>query len=189
MSGSITAHSGLFWNNTTTPQQGVDINGAVVAATAAALATTASASAAAASATSASNSAASAASAVSSALFASPTLYSPTIAGQAVFNGAGGGSDPDGGVLRAIKIFGGGIAVLGGVKSDLVTTPTLQLVSTTGPTIAAGAVPPVVNTFDGVTGHAAGTPAAGSKFVNTAGAAGARLFDFFGGAWLARAVP
>ena len=87
MSGSITAHSGLFWNNPPTVQQSADIAGSIVVATASALATAASASAAASSAASANiSAAASAASAaggvaanVAAALAASPVLTSPSM--------------------------------------------------------------------------------------------------------------
>lgn len=66
---------------------------------------------------------------------------------------------------------------------------TIQFGSSSGPTEAVGNAVPLATTIDGVTGHAAGTPASGSKFTNPTGAAGARRYDFFGGAWLPRATP
>jgi hypothetical protein len=68
-------------------------------------------------------------------------------------------------------------------------TRTLRIGSSTGPTIATGVVAPLTTTFDGVTGHAAGTPVAGSQYINSAGAAGARVYWYFGGAWTAQATP
>ena len=38
-------------------------------------------------------------------------------------------------------------------------------------------------------GTVTGTPVAGSQYINSAGAAGARVYWYFGGAWVAQATP
>lgn len=73
--------------------------------------------------------------------------------------------------------------------SGAVTTQTLRLASTTGPTFATGVVAPVGTTYNGVTGAIAGTPVAGSAYINSAGASGARVYYYFGSAWVAQATP
>ena len=74
------------------------------------------------------------------------------------------------------------------VSATLTEAPTLQFGSSSGPTIATGTVVPLATTTDGVTGHTAGTPAAGSKYVNSTGAAGARVYWYFSG-WVAQTSP
>ncbi len=45
-------------------------------------------------------------------------LASPVFSGTGSFMGNGNGSDPDPFVFRAVKVYGGGLAVLGGLKAD-----------------------------------------------------------------------
>ena len=78
---------------------------------------------------------------------------------------------------------GGPVTAASASISGTATAATLQFNGASGPTIATGTVVPLATTTDGVTGHAAGTPAAGSEYVNSTGAAGARVYRYFG-AWV-----
>lgn len=66
---------------------------------------------------------------------------------------------------------------------------TVQLSSTSGPTIASGTGAPSGSTYNGVTGATAGTPATMSVYYRTDGAAGSRVYYYVSGAWAATATP
>ena len=61
--------------------------------------------------------------------------------------------------------------------------------SNTGPTIAYGTGTPATNHVTGVSTSASGTPVTGSMYINTSGTAGARVYFYFGGSWVAQTTP
>lgn len=61
--------------------------------------------------------------------------------------------------------------------------------SNTSPTIAYGTGTPATNHVTGVSTSATGTPIIGSMYINTSGTAGARVYFYFGGSWVAQTTP
>lgn len=61
--------------------------------------------------------------------------------------------------------------------------------TTLEPTIAAGPGAPKTNTINGANNASAGTPVVGSEYINTTGTAGARIYWYYSGAWVAQSTP
>jgi len=58
-----------------------------------------------------------------------------------------------------------------------------------GPTTAYGTGVPSASKKTGAASSAAGTPVTGSLYIRQDGTAGARIYWFFGGSWVAQTTP
>ena len=76
-----------------------------------------------------------------------------------------------------------------GVKAITTSAPIYTNAGLATPTIAAGPGVPKTNTINGANNAPAGTPTTGSQFIRTDGTAGARVYWYYSGAWVAATSP
>lgn len=75
------------------------------------------------------------------------------------------------------------------LKAVIQTGTNITIGGTGSPTIAEGTGVPSGSTKTGITGSAAGTPVIGSQYIRTDGTAGARIYWYYGGSWVAQTSP
>ena len=75
------------------------------------------------------------------------------------------------------------------VKASIGGTSTVLAYGVAAPTIVAGIGAPKTTTINGANGASTGTPVAGSKYIRTDGTAGARIYWYYGGSWVAQTSP
>ena len=74
-------------------------------------------------------------------------------------------------------------------KASVAPTLAATIGDTAGPTVAYGSGVPSATKKTGAASSPNGTPVVGSMYVNQSGAAGARVYWFFGGSWVAQSTP
>ena len=75
------------------------------------------------------------------------------------------------------------------VKAFIQTGTNLTVGGTGAPTIAYGTGAPSTTRVTGASSSASGAPVAGSQYIRTDGAAGSRIYWYYGGSWVAQASP
>ncbi len=70
-----------------------------------------------------------------------------------------------------------------------VSTGAASLIGSSSASMAVGSGTPATNHVTGVSSSPLGTPVTGSLYINTTGSAGARIYWYFGGAWVAQSTP
>lgn len=76
-----------------------------------------------------------------------------------------------------------------GVKVAIPVGSSLTIGGGGSPTIAYGTGVPSASKVTGAASSATGTPVAGSQYIRTDGTAGARIYWFYSGAWVAQTSP
>ena len=75
------------------------------------------------------------------------------------------------------------------VKSSIQTGTSVSIGGGGSPTIAYGTGAPSATKVTGAASSATGTPTVGSQYIRTDGTAGARIYWYYSGAWVAQTSP